>query len=76
MYMPGKLKKVIKDQEQALKVINERKEIFSVDVKEHINLKFLNDVVDLENRLMKLNKFLSLEPHITNFKNKHKHQSV
>jgi hypothetical protein len=42
--MPGPLKKVIKN-EEARKIIEERKEIFSVDVKGHIDPNFLNDVV-------------------------------
>jgi hypothetical protein len=35
MYVPGRVKQVTKNQEEALKIINERSEIFSVDVKEH-----------------------------------------
>jgi hypothetical protein len=45
MNMPGPLKKVIKNKEEARKIIEERKEIFSVDVKGHIDPKFLNEVV-------------------------------
>jgi hypothetical protein len=37
--------KVIKNQNKALNVINERNEIFSVDVKEHTDPDFLNDVI-------------------------------
>jgi hypothetical protein len=37
MYMPGAVKAKIADSKQALKIINERNEIFSVDVKGHIN---------------------------------------
>jgi hypothetical protein len=44
MYMPP-LKKVIKNEEEARKTIEERKEIFSVDVKGHIDPKFLKEVV-------------------------------
>jgi hypothetical protein len=44
MYMPGPLKQVIKNEEEARKIIEERKEIFSVDVKGHIDPKFLNVV--------------------------------
>jgi hypothetical protein len=39
------LSKVIKNEKEAIKTIKERKEIFSVNVKKHINLKFLNEVV-------------------------------
>jgi hypothetical protein len=45
MYMPGPLKQVIKNEEQARKIIEERNEIFSVDVKGHIDPKFLNKIV-------------------------------
>jgi hypothetical protein len=45
MYMTGPLKRVIKNQEEALRLINERKEIFSVDVKGHIDNRNLNEVV-------------------------------
>jgi hypothetical protein len=44
MYMPGRDKQVIKNPEEALKIINERNEIFSVHVKGHIDPNFLNDV--------------------------------
>jgi hypothetical protein len=40
--MPGPFKTKITDQNEAMRVIKERKEIFSVDVKEHIDPKFLN----------------------------------
>jgi hypothetical protein len=40
MYIPGPLKRVIKNQEEALKIINERNEIFSVDVKGHVDPNF------------------------------------
>jgi hypothetical protein len=43
--MPGRLKKVIKNLDEALQVISEKKEIFSVNVKGHINNNFLNDVI-------------------------------
>jgi hypothetical protein len=43
--MPGPLKRVIKNEEEAMRVIKERKEIFFVDVKGHINPNFLNEVV-------------------------------
>jgi hypothetical protein len=43
--MPGPLKSKITDQEEAMRIINERKEIFSVDVKGHIDNRYLNDVV-------------------------------
>jgi hypothetical protein len=43
--MPSPLKQVIKNKEEAMKVIKERKEIFSVDVKGHIDPNFLNEVV-------------------------------
>jgi hypothetical protein len=43
--MPGPLKKVIKNDEKTRKIIEERKEIFSVYVKGHIDPKFLNEVV-------------------------------
>ena len=43
--MPGPLKQVIKNEEQARKIIEERNEIFSVDVKGYIDPKFLNEVV-------------------------------
>jgi hypothetical protein len=45
MYIPGPLKRVIKNEEEAMKIIKERKEIFSVDVKGHIDPNFLNEVV-------------------------------
>jgi hypothetical protein len=45
MYIPGRVKQVVKNQEEALKIINERNEIFSVDVKGHIDPNFLNVVV-------------------------------
>jgi hypothetical protein len=38
--MPGRVKMVIKNHDEALKIINERKEIFSVDVKGHVDPKF------------------------------------
>jgi hypothetical protein len=47
MYMPGPLKKVIKNEEEARKIIEERNEIFSVDVKGHIDKSHLNSVVNL-----------------------------
>jgi hypothetical protein len=43
--MPGPVKKVIKNEEKARKIIEERKEIFSVDVKGHIDPKFLNNAI-------------------------------
>jgi hypothetical protein len=43
--MPGPLKRVIKNQQESLRVIEKRKEIFSVDVKGHIDPNFLNEVV-------------------------------
>jgi hypothetical protein len=46
MYVPVPLKKIIRDQEEALQVIKERKEIFSVDVKDHIDKNYLNEVVN------------------------------
>jgi hypothetical protein len=42
MFIPGTLKKVIKNEEEARRIIKERKEIFSVNVKGHI---YLNEVV-------------------------------
>jgi hypothetical protein len=45
MYMPGPLKRVIKNEEVAMRIIKERKEIFSVDVKGHIDNRYLNEVV-------------------------------
>jgi hypothetical protein len=45
MYIPGRVKQVVKNQEEALKIINERNEIFSVDVKGHIDKRYLNDAV-------------------------------
>jgi hypothetical protein len=40
MYMPNRLKKVIKNLDEALQVINEKKEIFSVKIKGHIDNNF------------------------------------
>jgi hypothetical protein len=37
MCVPGPLKRLIKNEEEAMRIINERKEIFSVDVKGHID---------------------------------------
>jgi hypothetical protein len=37
MYMPGRVKQVVKNQEEALKIINERNEIFSIEVKGHVS---------------------------------------
>jgi hypothetical protein len=45
IYTLGRVKQVIKNEEEARKIIEERKEIFSVDVKGHIDPKFLNEVV-------------------------------
>jgi hypothetical protein len=45
MYMPGPLKRVIKNEEVAMRIIKERKKIFSVDVKDHIDNHYLNEVV-------------------------------
>jgi hypothetical protein len=45
MYMPCPLKAKITDSKEALKVIENRKEIFSVDVKGHVDPIFLNEVV-------------------------------
>jgi hypothetical protein len=45
MYVPGRLKKVIRNLDEALQIISEKKEIFSVNVKEHIDSNFLNDVI-------------------------------
>jgi hypothetical protein len=43
--MPGTLKRDIKNEEEALRIIKERKEIFSVDVKGNIDNRYLNEVV-------------------------------
>jgi hypothetical protein len=43
--MSDPLKEVIKNKEEARKIIEEQKKIFSVDVKGHIDPKFLNEVV-------------------------------
>jgi hypothetical protein len=43
--MPGPVKSKITDQNEAMKIIKERKEIFSVDVKGHIDKNYLNSVV-------------------------------
>jgi hypothetical protein len=43
--MPDPLKQVIKNEEEARKIIEERKEIFSVDVKGHIDKHYTNEVV-------------------------------
>jgi hypothetical protein len=40
MYMP--LKKVIKSEEEARKIIEERKEIFAVDAKGYIDKRYVN----------------------------------
>jgi hypothetical protein len=45
MYMPGPLKSKITDQNEAMRIIKERKEIFSVDVKGYIDKRYLNEVV-------------------------------
>jgi hypothetical protein len=43
--MPGPVKSKIIDQEEAMRIIKERKKIFSVDVKGHIDKNYLNEVV-------------------------------
>jgi hypothetical protein len=43
--MPGRLTKVIKNLDEALQVINDKKEIFSVNFKGNIDNNFLNDVI-------------------------------
>jgi hypothetical protein len=43
--MPGPLKRVIKNEEEPIRIIKETKEIFSVDVKGHIDNRYLNEVV-------------------------------
>jgi hypothetical protein len=45
MYMPGPLKSKITDPDVAMRIIKERKEIFSVDVKGHIDNRYLNEIV-------------------------------
>jgi hypothetical protein len=43
--MSGRIQTKITDQEKAQRIINERKEIFSVDVKGHIDKVLINEVV-------------------------------
>jgi hypothetical protein len=43
--MPEPLKSKITDQNEAMKIIKERNEIFSIDVKSHIDNRYLNKVV-------------------------------
>jgi hypothetical protein len=46
MYMSGPLKSKITDPNVVMKIIKERKEIFSVDVKGHIDKNYLNNPSD------------------------------